>query len=109
MDLGIFHRRAHQVSLPEAASSSAIWILLSLGFDLWILQTHGRGPALEFLGGYVLEKSLSLDNIFIFLVVFRTLGVAPRLQHRVLFWGILGALIMRGAMIGIGTALRGAF
>jgi tellurite resistance protein TerC len=105
LDLGIFHRRAHQVSLPEAAASSAIWIALSLGFDLWILQTHGRGPALEFLGGYVLEKSLSLDNIFIFLVVFRTLGVAPRLQHRVLFWGILGALIMRGAMIGIGTAL----
>jgi tellurite resistance protein TerC len=105
LDLGIFHRRAREVSLFEAAASSAIWILLSLGFDLWILQTHGRGPALEFLGGYVLEKSLSLDNIFIFLVVFRTLGVAPRLQHRVLFWGILGALVMRGVMIGIGTAL----
>jgi tellurite resistance protein TerC len=109
LDLGILHRRAHQVSLREAAVSSAIWIALSLGFDLWILQTHGRGPALEFLGGYVLEKSLSLDNIFIFLVVFRTLGVAPQRQHRILFWGILGALIMRGAMIGIGTALLERF
>jgi tellurite resistance protein TerC len=109
LDLGIFHRRAHEVSLAEAAASSAIWIALSLGFDLWILQTHGRGPALEFLGGYVVEKSLSLDNIFIFLVVFRTLSVAPRRQHRVLFWGILGALIMRGAMIGIGTALLERF
>jgi tellurite resistance protein TerC len=105
LDLGVFHRRAHQVSLSEAAIWSAVWILLSLGFNLWILQTHGRGPALEFLAGYVVEKSLSLDNIFLFLVVFRTFGVEPRLQHRVLFWGVLGALIMRGAMIVIGTAL----
>jgi tellurite resistance protein TerC len=79
--------------------------LLSLGFDLWIFKAHGRAAALEFLAGYVVEKSLSLDNIFVFVLVFRAFGVAPELQHRVLHWGLLGALVLRGAMIGIGTAL----
>ena len=104
VDLG-FHRRAHRISFPEAAVWSTVWVVLSLGFDLWIFLTHGRTPALEFLTGYVMEKSLSLDNVFVFLLVFRAFGVEPPLQHRVLHWGLLGALVLRGAMIGIGTAL----
>jgi tellurite resistance protein TerC len=105
LDLGIFHRRAHRVSFLEAAVWSAVWVLLSLGFNLWIFAAHGRAAALEFLAGYVVEKSLSLDNIFVFVLVFRAFGVEPGLQHRVLHWGLLGALVLRGAMIGIGTAL----
>jgi TerC family integral membrane protein len=105
IDLGIFHRRAHQVSISEAAVWSAVWVLLSLAFNLWILETHGQAAALEFFTAYLVEKSLSLDNIFIFALVFRAFGVESRFQHRVLHWGLLGALTLRGAMIGIGTAL----
>lgn len=105
LDLGIFHRRARRISFLEAIAWSAVWVLLSLAFDLWIFETHGGAPALEFLTGYVMEKSLSLDNVFVFLLVFRAFGVEPRLQHRVLRWGLLGALVLRGAMIGIGTVL----
>jgi tellurite resistance protein TerC len=105
VDLGILHRRPHRVSLSEAAAWSAVWVFLSLAFNLWIFETHGRTAALEFLTGYVVEKSLSLDNIFVFVLVFRAFGIEPRLQHRVLHWGLLGALTFRGAMIGIGTAL----
>ena len=104
LDLGI-HRRVQRISFSEASAWSAVWVLLSLAFDLWIFKTHGRAPALEFLTGYVVEKSLSLDNVFVFLLVFRAFGVEPPLQHRVLHWGLLGALVLRGAMIGIGTAL----
>jgi TerC family integral membrane protein len=104
LDLGI-HRRAQRISLSQAAIWSAVWVALSLGFNLWIFVTHGRVPALEFLTGYLVEKSLSLDNIFVFVLVFRAFGVEPHLQHRVLHWGLLGALVLRGAMIGIGTAL----
>jgi|SRR5690348_16639332 TerC family integral membrane protein len=104
LDLGI-HRRAHRISIFEAAIWSAVWVVLSLAFNLWIFVAHGRTPALEFLTGYLVEKSLSLDNIFVFILVFRAFGVEPRLQHRVLHWGLLGALVLRGAMIGIGTAL----
>ena len=104
LDLGI-HRRAHRISLSEAAIWSAVWVVLSLAFDLWIFVTHGPTPALEFLTGYLVEKSLSLDNIFVFILVFRAFGVEPQLQHRVLHWGLLGALVLRGAMIGVGTAL----
>jgi len=105
IDLGILHRRPHRVSLSEAAVWSAVWVFLSLAFNLWIFETHGRTAALEFLTGYVVEKSLSLDNIFVFVLVFRAFGIEPRLQHRVLHWGLLGALTFRGAMIGIGTAV----
>ena len=109
LDLGVFHRRARAVSLREAALWSAFWVALSLGFDLWILLAHGTQPAIEFLTGYVVEKSMSLDNIFVFLLVFRAFGIEPRFQYRVLFWGVLGALVMRGALIGIGTALVSRF
>src|ERR1700733_11759936 len=105
LDLGIFHRQARAVSLRGAAAWSAVWVALSLGFNLWILRTHGAAPALEFFTGYLIEKSLSLDNIFVFLLVFRAFDIQPRYQHRVLFWGVLGALVMRGVLIGIGTAL----
>jgi len=108
LDLGI-HRRAHRVSLSEAAVWSVVWVLLSLAFDLWIFRTHGRTPALEFLTGYLVEKSLSLDNIFVFLLVFRSFGIEQQFQHRVLHWGLVGALILRGGMIAIGTALLQRF
>src|SRR6202163_354366 len=105
LDLGLFHRRAHAISLREAAIESAVWVALSVAFGLWILASHGRGPGLEFFTGYVIEKSLSVDNVFIFLLIFQFFRVDPRYQHRLLFWGVLGALVMRGAMIGVGSAL----
>src|SRR5579872_598753 len=105
LDLGLFHRRAHPVAWREAAIESAIWVALSIGFGLWIFISHGRGPGLEFFTGYVIEKSLSVDNVFVFLLIFQFFRVDSRYQHRLLFWGVLGALVMRGAMIGIGTLL----
>ena len=109
LDLGVFHRHARAVSLRQAAAWSAFWVALALGFNLWILRAHGAAPAIEFLTGYLVEQSLSLDNLFVFLLVFRAFGVQPRFQHRVLFWGVLGALVMRGTLIGIGTALVARF
>src|SRR6267154_2603661 len=105
LDLGLFHRRAHAISLREAAIESAVWVALSVAFGFWIFSSHGPGPGLEFFTGYVIEKSLSIDNVFVFLLIFQYFRVDPRYQHRLLFWGVLGALIMRGAMIGAGTAL----
>src|ERR1700686_1155196 len=105
LDLGLFHRRARVISLREAAIESAAWISLSVGFGAWIFISHGRGPGLEFFTGYVVEKSLSLDNVFVFLLIFQYFRVEPRYQHRLLFWGVLGALVLRGAMIGAGAAL----
>src|SRR5579864_3351594 len=109
IDLGWFHRRAHVIELREAAMESAAWIALSLGFGAWIFISHGRGPGLEFFTGYVVEKSLSLDNVFVFLLVFQYFRVDPRYQHRLLFWGVVGALVLRGAMIGAGAALIARF
>jgi len=105
LDLGVFQRRAHVISLREAAIESAIWIALSIGFGSWIFLSHGRTPGLEFFTGYVVEKSLSVDNVFIFLLIFQYFRVDPRYQHRLLLWGVLGALAMRGAMIGLGAVL----
>ncbi len=109
LDLGVFHRRAHVISLREAAIWSFVWVALSLLFNVWIWQEWGGTKGLEFLTGYVIEKSLSVDNIFVFLVLFQYFGVAPRYQHRVLFWGILGALVMRGIMIAAGVVLIARF
>ena len=109
LDLGLFHRRAHVIHLREAAIESAAWVALSLGFGAWIFISHGRGPGLEFFTGYVVEKSLSLDNVFVFLLVFQYFRVDPRYQHRLLFWGVLGALVLRGAMVGAGAALIARF
>jgi tellurite resistance protein TerC len=105
LDLGVFHRKAHAVSLREAALWSAFWVALSLLFNLGIYVFGDHQKALEFLTGYLIEKSLSVDNIFVFVILFSYFKVAPQYQHRVLFWGIIGALVMRGALIGIGTAL----
>src|SRR5207245_10316076 len=95
VDLGILHRRPHRVSLSEAAAWSAVWVFLSLAFNLWIFENHGRTAALECLTGYVVEKSLSLDNIFVFVLVVRGFGLEPRLQHRVVHCGVRGALLFR--------------
>ena len=105
LDLGLFHRRAHAVSIREATIESAGWVALSSAFGLWILFAHGRGPGLEFFTGYVIEKSLSVDNVFVFLLIFQCFRVDPRYQHRLLFWGVLGALALRGLMIGVGIVL----
>jgi len=105
VDLGMFHRRARAISLGEAAAWSVVWVVVSLAFNLGILHWYGKTPALEFFTGYLIEKSLSVDNIFVFVLLFRYFAVEHRYQHRVLFWGILGALVMRGAMIGLGVAL----
>lgn len=109
LDLGLFQRRPHKISLKEAALESAGWIALSLGFGAWIYYSHGRGPGLEFFAGYVVEKSLSMDNIFVFLLIFQYFRVEPRYQHRLLFWGVLGALVLRGVMVGAGAALIARF
>jgi tellurite resistance protein TerC len=109
LDLGLFHRRAQVITLRRAAIESGVWIALSLGFGAWIFLSHGRGPGLEFFTGYLVEKSLSLDNVFVFLLVFQYFRVDPRYQHRLLFWGVLGALVLRGAMIGAGAALIARF
>jgi tellurite resistance protein TerC len=105
LDLGVFHRRAHTISVREAAIESAVWVALSVAFGFWIFSSHGRGPGLEFFTGYVIEKSLSVDNVFVFLLIFQFFRVDSRYQHRLLFWGVLGALVMRGAMIGLGAVL----
>src|SRR5713101_4255429 len=109
LDLGLFHRRAHAISIREAGLESAAWVALSVGFGIWILVSHGRGPSLEFFTGYLIEKSLSVDNVFVFLLIFQYFRVDPRYQHRLLFWGVLGALVLRGAMIGAGSALIARF
>jgi len=105
LDLGVFGRRLHKVSMREAGFFSLAWVLLSLLFGIGILHCFGRQPALEFFTGYLIEKSLSVDNLFLFLVIFRTFSIDPRLQHRMLEWGILGALVMRAVMILAGAEL----
>lgn len=109
IDLGVFHRRAHRVSLKEALSWSIVWIALALIFNAGLYFLRGPEPALQFLTGYLIEKSLSVDNIFVFVLLFSAFGVPAAYQHRVLFWGVLGALIMRGILIGVGAALLEEF
>ncbi len=103
LDLGVFHRRAHAVGIREAALWSAAWVALSLLFNLGIYLVVGREEALEFLTGYLIEKSLAVDNLFVFVLIFSYFGVPAQYQHRVLFWGILGALIMRATFILAGA------
>lgn len=104
-DLTIFRPRTDRVTLRHALVESAAWVALALGFGLWICLSRGRQAGVEFLTSYVLEKSLSADNIFVFLIVFRTFGVGPRAQHRVLYSGIVGAVILRLAFVLAGVAL----
>lgn len=109
LDLGVFHRKTHQVSFKEAGIWSAVWVSLALVFSLGLWWHDGATASLEFLTGYVIEKSLSVDNLFVFLMVFAAFQVPTVSQHRVLFWGILGALLMRAVMIFGGTALLHRF
>jgi tellurite resistance protein TerC len=105
LDLGVFHRRAHTVKFREALAWSGAWIALAAIFGVVIFFWHGRTPALEFVTGYVIELSLSVDNLFVFLLIFRFFQVPAIHQHKVLFWGILGALIMRAIFIAAGVSL----
>ena len=109
IDLGIFNRRAHEISVREASLFTLLWIVLSLLFNLGIWHWFGTEKALQFLTGYLVEKALSVDNIFVFLVLFRYFSVPRSYQHRVLFFGVLGALIMRGVFIIAGAALISKF
>jgi TerC family integral membrane protein len=105
IDLGVFNRKAHTVSLKEALTWSGVWIALSLVFNAGIYFFRGPDPAIQFFTGYLIEKSLSVDNIFVFVLIFSYFHVPTAYQHRVLFWGVLGALVLRGVMIAIGTTL----
>ncbi len=109
LDLLVFHRKAHEVRLKEALIWSGVWICLALLFNAGIYLWQGRQQALEFLTGYLLEKSLSVDNIFVFLLIFSYFKIPKRFQHEILFWGILGALIMRAAFIAGGITLLRQF
>ncbi len=105
VDLGVFNRKAHEVSAREAAAWSVVWVALALLFNYGVYRFMGRQAGMEFLTGYLIEKALSVDNIFVFVLVFAFFQVPAKYQHRVLFWGVLGALVMRGAMIGAGAYL----
>ena len=105
LDLGVFHRDAHEVKVKEALVWSAVWIGLALSFNVGVFVFGGAQKGLEFLTGYLIEKSLSVDNIFVFLLIFSYFSVPARYQHKVLFWGIIGALVMRAIMIAAGAAL----
>jgi tellurite resistance protein TerC len=105
LDLGVFHRKAHVVSLKESLTWTFIWIGLALLFNFGVYKYYGSQKALEFFTGYLIEKSLSVDNVFIFALLFSYFAVPPVYQHKVLFWGILGALAMRAIMIALGAAL----
>ena len=116
IDLGVFHRRDHVVSVRESLIWTAVWIFLSFAFMAFvyyryetILPGHGTGAALEFLAGYLIEKSLSIDNVFVFLLIFSYFDVPAQYQHRVLFWGIIGALILRAIFIALGALLIAKF
>ncbi len=105
VDLVVFHRRPHEVGMREALLWSLFWIFLSLLFNLGIYIWGNPGSALEFFTGYLIEKSLSVDNLFVFLLIFTYFWVPPKYQHRALYLGILGALLMRGALIAVGVTL----
>lgn len=109
IDLGVFNRKAHTVTVREALGWSALWISLAMAFGLWIGSSMGRQSMLEFYAGYVVEQALSVDNLFVFILIFGYFRIPPESQHRVLFWGIIGALFMRGAMIGAGALLLAKF
>jgi tellurite resistance protein TerC len=109
LDLGVFHRKAHAVTLREAVGWSAVWVSLALAFNVFVWWKFGPALGVEFLTGYLIEKSLSVDNIFVFIVIFGALAVPPALQHRVLFWGIIGALVLRAVMIFAGAAMLAKF
>jgi tellurite resistance protein TerC len=105
LDLRVFHRRPHKMETREAITWTLVWVGLSVAFGLGVMHFSGEQRGLEFFTGYVIEKALSVDNLFLFLVIFRAFAVEERIQHTILEWGILGALVMRGAMIAAGAGL----
>lgn len=109
IDLGFFHKKSHKVPVKEAVIWSFVWITLALLFNLLVFFEFGKIKALEFLTGYVIEYSLSVDNIFVFILIFSYFAVKDQYQHKILFWGILGALVMRGIFIFTGVALINRF
>jgi len=109
LDLGIFNRREHKIPVKEAVIWTALWISLALLFDLFIFFEFGKTKALEFITGYVIEYSLSVDNIFVFILIFTYFSVEDKYQHKILFWGIIGALVMRAIFIFAGVALINRF
>ena len=108
LDLGVLNRRAHALSMREATMASAGWVSLALLFGGFLWLREGATHALEYYAGYLIELSLSVDNLFVFILVFQYFGVPAALQPRVLKWGILGAIVMRGIMIGLGALLLAA-
>ncbi len=109
LDLGVFQRKAHRIGLKEAAIWSVIWVLLSALFNVFVWREFGKDRGLEFTTGYLIEKALAVDNLFVFAVVFGYFAVPARYQQRVLLWGIFGALVMRAIFIGLGAALLARF
>ena len=108
-DLGVFHRNPHKITVREAFIASSLWIAIAIAFGWGVWHWYGEQRGLEYFTGYVIEKALSVDNLFVFLVIFRAFDVDDRVQHRVLAWGILGALIMRGLLITVGAVLVARF
>lgn len=109
IDLGFFNKRTHIISVKEAVIWTVLWFSLAMIFNLFIWYTFGKEYGLQFFTGYLIEKSLSVDNLFVILLIFTSFKINPKYQHKVLFWGILGALVMRGLMIGVGSALISRF
>jgi tellurite resistance protein TerC len=109
LDLFVFHRKAHEVKMKESVLWTLFWIALSLLFNLAVYWKMGQGPALEFLTAYLIEKSLSVDNLFVFLMIFNYFHIPLQYQHKILFWGILGALVLRAIFILVGVALLEKF
>lgn len=105
LDLGVFHKKAHEVHVKEALIWSGVWIALAMVFNGIVYFSRGQEAALQFLAGYVIEKTLSVDNIFVFLLIFSSFRVPPVHQHKILFWGIVGALAMRALFIAVGITL----
>jgi len=109
LDLGVFQRESHDVSMKEALGWCLVWLILALGFSGLLWQWRGAEPAQQFLAGYLIELCLSVDNVFVFILVFAYFKVEPRYQHRVLFWGIIGAVLMRAAFIIVGVSVIASF
>jgi tellurite resistance protein TerC len=105
LDLGVFNKKAHVIKMKEAIGWSLFWIALGLGYSFFIYKESGNQAALEYVTGYIVEKSLSVDNLFVFLVIFESFKIKRIHQHRLLFWGVFGAIILRGIMIAAGTQL----
>jgi tellurite resistance protein TerC len=109
LDLFVFHREAHEVRLREAGGWVAVWMSLAVAFGVWIWLDAGHERCMEFFAGYLVEQALSVDNIFVFIVIFKYFGTPPQYRHRVLFWGIMGAVLLRGVFVILGVALISRF